>query len=87
MWCVCVCVCEEEGCSGSRDRGRTVVSSQEGGVVHVVLDVGRLAVQDCGRGDAARVGVDSQPVGRVVELGVPEQDKTRRFQKMYEWLV
>ena len=51
---------------------RTAVGGQERGVVQAVLHVGRLAVQHRRRGDAARVGVDPEPVGGVVEFGVPD---------------
>lgn len=45
--------------------GRTVVSRQEGGLVDVVSDVERLAVEGGRRGDLAVAGVDAQPVCRV----------------------
>lgn len=51
--------------------GLTVVSSQEGGLVHIVLGVEGLSVQDCGRGDLSIGCVDVQPVGRVRQLRVP----------------
>ena len=56
----------------SRTCFRTVVGGEERGVVHAVLHEGRLAVQDCHRGDAACVGVDPEPVGGVMEFGVPD---------------
>lgn len=51
--------------------GLTIVSSQEGGLVHIVLGVEGLSVQDCGRGDLSIGCVDVQPVGRVRQFRVP----------------
>ena len=43
----------------------TAVSSEECGVVHVILNVWRLAVQNGDGRDASIVGVDPQPVSWV----------------------
>lgn len=45
--------------------GLTVVSSQEGGLVYIVLGMEGLSVQDCGRGDLPIGRVDVQPVGGI----------------------
>lgn len=49
----------------------TVIRSHEGDVVQVVLDVGRLSVQDGDGGNPTVNRIDLQPIGRVVHLGVP----------------
>lgn len=45
--------------------GRTIVSCQEGGLVHVVFDIEGLAVEDGCRADLTVGGVDVEPVCRV----------------------
>lgn len=51
--------------------GLTVVSSQEGGLVYIVLGIEGLSVQDCGRGDLPIGCVDVQPVGGIRQFRVP----------------
>ncbi len=49
----------------------TIIRSHEGNIVDVVLDVGRLSVKDGNSGNPPVDGVNLQPIGRVVHLGVP----------------
>ena len=58
--------------------GPTVVCSHEGDVVEIVLHVLRLSVQHGDGGDAPVHRIDFQPIGRVVQLGVPVVDQSGR---------
>ena len=54
----------------------TIVEGQEGGLVHIVLHIHGLPVQQ-GHGADLTVGpVDPQPVSRVGQLGVPTHTHT-----------
>lgn len=49
----------------------TIVSSQEGGLIYIVLGVEGLSVQNGGCGDLPIGCVDVQPVGGIRQFGVP----------------
>lgn len=55
--------------------GLTIVSSQEGGLIYIVLGIEGLSVQDCGRGDLPIGCVDVQPVGGIRQFRVPMDRK------------
>lgn len=64
-------LCGSLGTTGLPGVGLTIVSSQEGGLVYIVLGVEGLSVQDCGCGDLPIGCVDVQPVGRIRQFRVP----------------
>lgn len=56
----------------------TIISSHEGHVVLVVLDVRRLSVKGGDGGNPAIIWVNLQPAGRVEHLGVPGSRKRQK---------